>query len=368
MAPITSSLASPTPHSESSPSERGLAPPRSRAALNPKDDVGRHPGVRGERPARFAQCVEQIICRATVSRRALRRRRRTAITSPSSPFRIGFAAGPKREPAISIGTHDRGRSAPGRPAGPAPFLPAWRSRTPTAGDGQTAHLFAVVSGEHLGEVTDPEAHLGAERRRQQFARDFGRVDGRGGVRQLSQLPHARAGRRRSGAAGWRGGSRAFRPAPPARSAARARQAASGSTSCSICWRARAKSCGGPEQPRLGRLAVAPGAAGLLVIGLDRSSGWRRGPRSRTSGLSMPMPKATVATITISSERRTPPGCARGPAARARRDRAAPGRPLARNLLGDLLGLVAARRVDDRRPRLRRESSRNCLPVCSRGRT
>ena len=43
---------------------------------------------------------------------------------------------------------------------------------------EAAHLLAVVAGQHVGEMADAEAHLGAERGRQQFARDLGRVDRR----------------------------------------------------------------------------------------------------------------------------------------------------------------------------------------------
>ena len=43
---------------------------------------------------------------------------------------------------------------------------------------EAAHLLIVVAGQHVGEMADAEPHLGAERRRQQLARDLGRVDRR----------------------------------------------------------------------------------------------------------------------------------------------------------------------------------------------
>jgi hypothetical protein len=58
--------------------------------------------------------------------------------------------------------------------------------------------------------------------------------------------------------------------------------------------------GSPEEPGFRGLAVAAGAARLLIIGFDRlrDPAWAT---KRTSGLSMPIPKATVAAMTISSE-------------------------------------------------------------------
>src|SRR5206468_7433836 len=42
---------------------------------------------------------------------------------------------------------------------------------------EAPHLFAVIAGQHLGKMTDSEAHLGAESGGQQLARNLGRVDG-----------------------------------------------------------------------------------------------------------------------------------------------------------------------------------------------
>ena len=49
-------------------------------------------------------------------------------------------------------------------------------------------------------------------------------------------------------------------------------------------------------PGVGRQAIAAGAAGFLVIGLSRLLGRSRWATKRTLGLSMPMPKAMVATM------------------------------------------------------------------------
>ena len=57
-----------------------------------------------------------------------------------------------------------------------------------------------------------------------------------------------------------------------------------------------------EHPGLGRQPVAPGAAGLLVRPRGSWAG-RDGATKRTSGLSMPMPKAIVATMTTPSSLR-----------------------------------------------------------------
>ena len=92
----------------------------------------------------------------------------------------------------------------------------------------------------------------------------------GGLRQLSQLPQRAGG----SSPKWR--SRKARRQP----AVSTRVASAFSRSRSPGWRAGSTSVldaaagqreilGAPEQPGLGRLAVAAGAAGLLIIGLDR---------------------------------------------------------------------------------------------------
>ena len=50
--------------------------------------------------------------------------------------------------------------------------------------------------------------------------------------------------------------------------------------------------------RFGGAAIAPGAPDLLVIGLQAARQVGVKDDSATSGLSMPMPKAMVATITM----------------------------------------------------------------------
>ena len=135
---------------------------------------------------------------------------------------------------------------------------------------EAAHLLAVVAGEHIGEVRDAEAHLGAEGGGEQFARDLGRVDRR---RRFQAIVAIAAARRRvfaempqqdrAAAVG------ASTSAASAFSRSRSPARRSGSTSVSIRRRASAKSSAAQNSQRFGRIAVAPGAAGLLVIGLDR---------------------------------------------------------------------------------------------------
>ena len=108
--------------------------------------------------------------------------------------------------------------------------------------------------------------------------------------------------------------------------------------------------GAPEQPGLGRLAVAPGAAGLLIISLDRLGDAGMGDEAHVRLVDAHAEGDGRDHHHLLARRRRRPGCARGPAARARHDRAAPAaRPA--ELLGELLGLVAAGRIDDARPRL-----------------
>ena len=94
-------------------------------------------------------------------------------------------------------------------------------------------------------------------------------------------------------------------------------------------RPRSRSAGGlgrvfgsPEQPRLGRLAVAAGAAGFLVIGLDRLGDSGMGDEAHV-GLVDAHAEGDGRRHTMSRIARTRPGWGRGPAARGRRDRAVP---------------------------------------------
>src|SRR5439155_21729785 len=41
---------------------------------------------------------------------------------------------------------------------------------------EVAHLLIVVAREHIGEMADAEAHLGAEGRGEELARDLRRID------------------------------------------------------------------------------------------------------------------------------------------------------------------------------------------------
>ena len=189
---------------------------------------------------------------------------------------------------------------------------------------EAAHLLVVVAGEHVGEMADAEAHLGAERRRQQLARDLGRVDRR---RRLEAIVAIAAALRRvlaemaqqdRAAAAGRLDERRQRVQPLAlgRAALRLDLLLDPLAGAGEILRR-------PEQPGLGRLAVAPGAAGLLVIGLDRTWGSRHGRRGARRACRCPCRRRSSRRSPSPRNGRTPPGCARGPAARARRDRAAP---------------------------------------------
>ena len=144
----------------------------------------------------------------------------------------------------------------------------------------------------------------------------------GGSRQLSQLPQRSGGCSPKWRAGWRGGSRRSRPGGERVEPLALGRLAGSSTSVSIRRRA-GEIVGAPEQPGLGGLAVAAGAAGLLVkASIDL--GMPAWATKRTSGLSMPMPKAIVATIAMSSEDDERRLVARAHArARGRHDRAEP---------------------------------------------
>ena len=150
-------------------------------------------------------------------------------------------------------------------------------------------------------MRDSKTHLGPERGGQDFARHLGGVDGLRRVEaivaiaalfgralaEVAEQDGAPAGRGFD-QAGKRVQTLALALAPPGLDLGL--DAAAGEREI----------LGGPEQPGFGGVAVAPGAAGLLIISLDRlgTPAWAM---KRTSGLSMPIPKATVATITMSSD-------------------------------------------------------------------
>ena len=108
--------------------------------------------------------------------------------------------------------------------------------------------------------------------------------------------------------------------------------------------------GAPEQPGLGRLAVAAGAAGFLIISLDRFGDAGMGDEAHVGLVDAHaegdrrdhhhLLGRDERGLVAGAHRRLEPGMIRqdGPAGRA-------------ELLGELLGLVAARRIDDARPRL-----------------
>ena len=99
------------------------------------------------------------------------------------------------------------------------------------------------------------------------------------------------------------------------------------------------------------LAVASGAAGLLVVGLDaaRDAEWTT---SRMSALSTPIPNALVATrpATLAGHE-APLARSRGVARAAPRGRRRPRRPARGQAIREPLGFVARAGVDDRRQRL-----------------
>src|SRR5690348_6697150 len=87
-------------------------------------------------------------------------------------------AGPERQPAVSIRAK---RIASDQRASDGANKRALLGRS-NAEDAQSMmaealHLLSLVSGEHVGEMPDAEPHVGAERSRQQLARDVGGVDG-----------------------------------------------------------------------------------------------------------------------------------------------------------------------------------------------
>ena len=109
--------------------------------------------------------------------------------------------------------------------------------------------------------------------------------------------------------------------------------------------------GAPEQPGLGRVAVATGAAGFLVIGLDRLGHAGMGDEADV-GLVDAHAEGDGRGhhhLFAGDERRLV--ALRAPWARARHDRAAPAARRRGELLGELLGRGAAGRIDDPGPRL-----------------
>src|SRR3954468_9845343 len=131
---------------------------------------------------------------------------------------------------------------------------------------EAADLLGVVAGEHVGQMTDAEAHLSAECRRKQLARNLGRVDRRWRIETIVAIA-ASFGRvlaevmQQDGAAA----SRCFDEGSKRVEALALGRAALGFDLLLNALSRSGEILRRPEQPRLGRLAVAPGAAGLLII-------------------------------------------------------------------------------------------------------
>ena len=177
----------------------------------------------------------------------------------------------------------------------------------------------------------------------------------GGLRQLSQLPQVAAG----SSPKWRSRiarrqvAASTKPASAFKPLAFARAAVGLDLGLDPAPRAR-EIVGAPEQPRLGRVAVAPGAAGFLVIGLDRLGRAGVGDEAHV-GLVDPHPEGDrrgddhvfgrdEGRLVALAHRAVEPGVIGA--------RRAPG---AAELLGDLLGRDAAGGVDDARARCDRRA-------------
>ena len=118
-------------------------------------------------------------------------------------------------------------------------------------------------------MSDPEAHFGAERSRQQFARDLGSVDR---LRRIEAIVAIAAGFRRFLAEmAKQDGAAASRRLDQRRQRVEPLALAGAAPGLDFLLDAQAGAgeiLSRPEQPRLGRLAVASGTPGLLVISLD----------------------------------------------------------------------------------------------------
>ena len=212
-----------------------------------EDDIGRHALLLGPVAPPLAQRLEQRVVRKVGAASCATFANAfggTAITSFCSPLRIGLAPGPKLRPPNSSARsasrasseRETGRTSASSSASMMPntessWWPNWRT-------------FSLSSPpEHRRQMGDAEPHFGAEGGAQQFCgnRRSRRSSpaARGNCRNCRR---SRAGPRRSGEAGSRGGRSRLRRRRRARSAARApAAAAAGSTSVSIRRRARAKS-------------------------------------------------------------------------------------------------------------------------------
>src|SRR5215218_4762384 len=135
---------------------------------------------------------------------------------------------------------------------------------------EAAHFLVIVAGKHVGEMRDAETHFRPERSRQQFARDFRRIDRRRRLEAIVAiaallrriLPEVAEEDRAATAGGFDEGGHRVEPlalirAPRGLYLGLDTLARAGEIFCA------------PEQPGLGGIAVTPGAAGLLVISFDR---------------------------------------------------------------------------------------------------
>ena len=176
---------------------------------------------------------------------------------------------------------------------------------------EAAHLVGVAAGQHVGEMRRRRSASRCGRRRTAIcARPRSRRSPRAARGNCRNCRSVRAGPRRNGAAGSRGGSSAPRPRRRARSAARARPARrSGSTSVSIRRRARAKSSAPQNSQASAGSPSRPGAAGLLVISLDRLGDAGMGDEAHVGLVDAHAEGDRRDDHHVLGLRRTPPGCA-----------------------------------------------------------
>src|SRR5438270_7165943 len=134
---------------------------------------------------------------------------------------------------------------------------------------EAAHLFGVVAGQHVGEVAAAEAHLRAEGGGEELPRDLGHIDGGGRLEAIVAI--AASLRRVFAEVSKQDGAPAAGRLDQCGERIEAlalRRAALGLDLLLYPLAGTGKVLRSPEQPGFGRFAVAPGAARLLVIGLD----------------------------------------------------------------------------------------------------
>src|SRR5215218_51933 len=132
---------------------------------------------------------------------------------------------------------------------------------------EAAHFLVIVAGKHVGEMRDAETHFRPERSRQQFARDFRRIDRRRRLEAIVAiaallrriLPEVAEEDRAATAGGLDEGGQRVEPLALIRAPRGLYLGLDPLTCAGEILRA-------PEQPGLRRLAVSARASGLLVIG------------------------------------------------------------------------------------------------------